>query len=181
MTNNSRNLKKVILAALMAAVTVVCTWINVPLPFTPVPINMAVLAVFLSGGLLGAYYGLISQAVYIMCGLIGLPVFSGFRGGPSVLVGPTGGYIVGYLVCSFIVGLLIKESTSIIKIVVSLIIGLAACYALGTIWFVYSSETTLWGGLVSCVFPFIPGDIIKIILATILIKKLQPLIKKELF
>ena len=85
------------LTALLAAVTAACSWISVPLPFTPVPINLATLAVFLAGGLLGAKYGSISIITYVLLGAIGVPVFNSFTGGIGIITGPTGGYIIGYI------------------------------------------------------------------------------------
>ena len=95
------------LCGLFAAVTAICSWISIPLGFTPVPVNLGTLAVFLTGGLLGKKYGPISLIVYTLAGAVGLPVFSGFRGGLSVLAGPTGGYIIGYIVAALIIGLII--------------------------------------------------------------------------
>jgi biotin transporter BioY len=102
--NKTSKTNKLILCAFFAALTAVCTMITIPLPFSPVPINLAILSVLLAGSLLGAKAGTLSQFVYVCLGAIGLPIFSNFSGGPSVLVGPTGGYIVGYIVTAFIVG-----------------------------------------------------------------------------
>lgn len=93
------------LTALLAAVTAACSWISVPLPFTPVPINLATLAVFLAGGLLGAKYGSISIIIYVLLGAIGVPVFHSFTGGIGIITGPTGGYIIGYIPAALFTGL----------------------------------------------------------------------------
>ena len=169
------------LCALFAALTAVCTFINIPLPFTPIPINLATMAVFLSGGLLGPKYGALSQIVYIMIGCIGLPIFSNYQGGVGVLVGPTGGYLAGYILGAFVVGILLKVLTSnkeknrtyIPKIVLSCIAGMLTYFALGTIWFMNLTNTGLWASLVMCVFPFILGDLLKITAATLLITALR--------
>ena len=183
MTNTKTNLRYFILAALFDAVTAVCSWISLPLPFTTVPINLATLAVFMAGGLLGSKYGLLAECVYVLCGGFGLPVFAGFRGGPSVLVGATGGFIVGYLVCALIVGLLVdkiykaglKGTRRIFFIVLSLITGLLCCYALGMAWFIHLTGSGLIEGLMGCVVPFLIGDGLKIALATVLIERLRGL------
>lgn len=161
--------------------------------FTPVPINLATLGVFLTGGILGKKYGSISLIVYILLGAVGVPVFAGFKGGLGVLAGPTGGYIIGYLAAAFLTGLLVelvftktgtdsgqrsaKSSTSrFIGIILAMITGLTACYALGTAWFMISTGTGLGAALISCVIPFLPGDAAKIIVGALLVQKLRPAI-----
>ena len=161
------------LAGLFAALIAVGSWISIPLGFTPVPVNLATLAVFLTGGLLGAKYGAVSTAVYAMVGAVGAPVFAGFRGGFSVIAGPTGGYIVGYILAAFIVGIIVTKESGIVRTAAAMIAGLAACYALGTAWFMVSTNTGFGAAMVACVIPFLPGDAIKITAGTILIRKLR--------
>lgn len=93
-----------ILSALFAALTAVGSWISIPLPFSPVPINLATLSVFLAGGLLGPAGGAASQAVFVALGAVGLPVFHSFTGGVGILAGPTGGYLIGYIAAAWIAG-----------------------------------------------------------------------------
>ena len=169
------------LCGLFAALTAVCSYISIPLGFTPVPVNLATLAVFLAGGLLGKKYGTISLAVYTLLGAAGVPVFAGFRGGFSVLAGPTGGYIIGYILAAFLIGLILDHTqnrasspaTEYLYCTIAMIVGLAACYFLGTLWFIISTGTGIWAALVACVFPFLPGDALKIAAASILIRKLR--------
>lgn len=170
------------LCGLFAALTTVCAWISIPLGFTPVPVNLATLAVFLSGALLGPKYGPVSQIVYTLAGAVGIPVFAQFKGGFGVLAGPTGGYIIGYIVASLITGLLIvvllregdkSRAVSISVYVFAMICGLAACYALGTVWFMISTHTGLAASMAMCVIPFLPGDALKIIAATLLARRLK--------
>ena len=176
------------LAGLFAAIAAVCSWISIPLGFTPVPVNLATLAVMLAGGLLGKKYGTISLTVFTLVGAVGVPVFAGFRGGLSVLAGPTGGYIVGYIAMAFVIGLLMEQCSRpgedakgkvvvVITTVVSMIAGLAACYLLGTAWFIVSTGTGLGAAMVSCVIPFLPGEVLKITAATILVRKLRRFIR----
>ena len=86
-----------VLTGIFAAIVTICSWITVPLPFTQVPINLAVLGVLLAGGCLGSKYGSLSILIYILLGAVGIPVFAGFGSGLGTLAGPTGGYIVGYI------------------------------------------------------------------------------------
>ena len=146
-------------AGLFAALTGVCAWINIPLFFTPIPLNLALIGPILAGLLLGYKFGTVSQLIYILIGITGLPVFAGFTAGIGILLGPTGGFLTGYLLCAFICGLPCKRKT------VLLTSGVLACYCLGLLWFVFSGGSSLATGFVSCILPFIPGDILKIVLS----------------
>lgn len=192
-TESYSKTKYMSLCGLFAALTAICSWISIPLGFTPIPMNLATLAVFLAGGLLGPKYGPVSITVYALAGAVGIPVFAGFRGGFSVLAGPTGGYIIGYIAAAFVVGLFCSHAFNrrqpcqterhraerglmIMRVVIALVLGLAACYALGTLWFMISTNTNVGAALVACVIPFLPGDAIKITAATILLPKLHKFI-----
>ena len=117
---------------------------------------------------------------------MGVPVFAGFRGGISVLAGPTGGYIIGYIVAALIIGLILDKwfrpenrstGRTYAVLILAMIAGLAACYLLGTLWFIVSTGTGVWASLTACVFPFLIGDAVKIIAAVILVNKLRPLLR----
>ena len=169
--------KKLILYALFAALTAVCSMISIPLPFTPVPINLATLSVFLAGGILGSKGGAISQSVYVLLGAIGLPVFHSFTGGLGILTGPTGGYIIGYIAAAWLTGFMAETlGNGFYKNIISMITGLAACYALGTAWFMYLTSNGLVASLMACAVPFLLGDAIKIVVGSILVKKLRKLV-----
>ncbi|HWQ77584.1 MAG TPA: biotin transporter BioY [Anaerovoracaceae bacterium] len=169
--------KKMILCALFAALTAVCSMISIPLPFTPVPVNLATLSVFLAGGLLGSRDGAVSQGIYVILGAVGVPVFHSFTGGLGILTGPTGGYIIGYIAAAWLTGFMIEKlGQSFMKNILSMIAGLAACYALGTLWFMYIMSTELAAALMMCVVPFLAGDALKILAGSILVKKLHRLI-----
>ena len=99
-------------AALFCALTAICSQISLPLPFTPVPINLAAFAVLAAAGLLGCRGAVLSVAAYLLLGAAGVPVFAGFRGGLSVLAGPTGGYLAGYLAAAWITGWLLKAPSA---------------------------------------------------------------------
>jgi biotin transport system substrate-specific component len=152
----------------------------IPLPFTPVPINLAMLAVFLAGGLLGPKYGTLSQAIFVLLGAIGLPVFAGFEGGLGALVGPTGGYIFGYIAAAFVVGLITGKSNrpNFLRLILAMIAGIFICYALGTIWFIISTGTGLVASLMMCIVPFLIGDALKIIAAVLLVRILKRFVPK---
>ena len=182
------------LCGLFAALTAICSYINIPLGFTPIPMNLATLAVFLSGGLLGKKYGPLSIGVYILMGATGIPVFAGFQAGVGVLAGPTGGFLIGYICASFVVGLCLDKGFGATsarphskakpssKVQFALCIGgmvggLLCCYALGTLWFAYITNTGIVAALVSCVLPFLLVDIIKILVSSMLIIRLRPILQ----
>lgn len=172
-----------ILCALFAALTAVFSQIMVPLPFTPIPINLGLLAVWICGGILGARKGAITILVYILLGAVGVPVFVGFNAGLGALAGPTGGYIVGYLPSVIVFGLLAgqgadgskgkKTLQSFMVVVVRGLAAMAACYAPGTAWFMISTGMGFFESLVLCVIPFVPGDILKLIVAVIVCDALR--------
>ncbi len=188
MTRREANVKTahrtltMILIALFAAVTGVLSWISIPLPFTPIPINLALAGVLLAGNTLGALgkpnAGAASMIVYIMLGAIGVPVFSGGNAGAGVLVGPTGGFIVGYVLTALIAGHMGSKRQGNIAIGTSLnMIAILACYALGLVWFMASTGATLMAGLTACVLPFLLGDLFKSIAVAILSGRLNKVIQ----
>lgn len=162
---------KLLLAGLFAALTAVCSWINIPLFFTPIPVNLALLGPYLAGLILGSKYGALSQIVYVLMGALGLPVFAGFTGGFGVITGPTGGFLVGYLLCSLLSGLPPRKSNTKRRILL-MITALAACYTCGVTWFMILTHSTIWAALTACVIPFLPGDAVKIAVAALLVKHL---------
>ncbi len=174
---NKISTKMICLSGLFAALTAICS--QIAFDIGPVPLSFATFAIFVTGGMLGARYGTISQLVYVLIGAVGAPVFAHFTGGFSIVSGPTGGYIVGYVVAAFIIGLIVQKININIYVIlpIAMLIGIIACYALGTVWFMYVTNRKLWDSLGLCVFPFIPGDIIKIALATILVARLKKVIK----
>jgi len=128
--------------------------------------------------MLGLKNGLLTVIVYILLGLIGVPVFSNFGAGPGVLFGITGGYIVGFIFTALIVGGAVKQFGRKIGVYVfSMILGVAVCYAFGTAWFMVwsansGSPATLGAALMSCVVPFILPDLVKIAAASVICSKL---------
>ena len=99
-----KNVRELVLVSLFAAITCILSIVSIPLPFTPVPITLQLLAVTMSSAVLGKRLGFYSQAVYTLLGAIGLPVFAGGKAGFSVLLGPTGGYIFGFMASAFVIG-----------------------------------------------------------------------------
>lgn len=157
--------KDLIFCSLFAALTAACSYIFIPLPFSPVPVNLALLPIFVAGALLGPKNGVIATIVYVLLGAFGLPVFNGGTGGLAVLTGPTGGYIIGYITCAYLSGK--------IKNPAGMIAGLLSCYTLGTLWFSFLTGTGIIAALTMCVVPFLIGDALKIAVATALVPRLK--------
>lgn len=174
MTKNKT--KSMLLCALFAAMTAVFSQIVLALPFTPVPINLATLAVILSGAVLGAKRGTVSQLVYVFLGAIGLPIFTKMAGGFMVLVGPTGGYLAGYILMAGLTGLLVEKLPQKPYVPpIAMLCGTAVLYTFGTAWYVILSKSAIPQALLLCVVPFLPGDALKIVVASLLTPKLRKL------
>lgn len=162
--------------ALFAVLIAICAWISVP---TTVPFTLQTFGIFLTVGLLGGKRGSMAVLVYILLGAAGIPVFSGFTGGIGRLLGNTGGYIVGFLASALVMWALEKVmGRKTWALAVQMVLGLIACYAIGTVWFmVVYSGTSGTVGLMTvlgwCVIPFIIPDLIKIALALVLTKRLS--------
>ena len=136
---------EITMTALMAAVT--CILAPLSIPIGPVPISFTNLAIYLSLYLLGWKRGTISYLIYLLLGLVGLPVFSGFTGGPAKLAGPTGGYIIGFIVMAVIAGLVIDNCHKPLVQLIGMIVGTIVCYLFGTIWFCIVAHYTFKAAL----------------------------------
>lgn len=168
--------------ALSAALIAICSWLSIP---TSIPFTLQTFAVCLISALLGTKRGTLAVCVYILLGAVGVPVFSGFRGGIGVLLGTTGGYIVGFIFTAIAVGLWLKRfGDGLISLALSMITGIALCYAFGTAWFMFvyaraSGSIGLMTALGWCVFPYLVPDGLKILLAVILCRRLKPILAKR--
>ncbi|MEE1056284.1 MAG: biotin transporter BioY [Acutalibacteraceae bacterium] len=165
----------IIFIALFVALISVSAQIAIP---TIVPFTLQTLGVFVSSALLGCKRGTTSILIYIFLGSIGLPIFSGFSGGVGKLTGPTGGYIVGFILTAVVVGLMCDLlGKKLWVLITSMTAGLLLCYLLGTIWFCISSKTNFISASMLCVVPFIIPDVAKIIVASILVKRLDKIVE----
>lgn len=167
------------ITAVMTAVT--CVLAPMSIPIGPVPISFTNLAIYLSLYLLGWKMGTVSYLMYLLIGAIGVPVFSGFSGGLGKLLGPTGGYIIGFIPMAIISGLVIEKCSNRMLQFGAMVLGTAVCYALGTAWFCVIMDSGVAAALGMCVFPFIPGDIAKIVIAIIVGPVLRNRLRKAGF
>ena len=141
--------------AMMAAVTCILGPLSVPIG--QIPISLTNLVIYFTVFVLGIWAGTGSYGIYLLLGAVGLPVFSGFAGGLGKLLGPTGGYLIGFIF---------------------MVVGTAVAYAFGTVWFVYLMKCSVTYALTVCVYPFIGFDIVKIVIATLLGKTVRYAITK---
>lgn len=170
------NTKKLALCGLFAALSAILSQIIIPIG--PVPVNLTHISVFVAAGLLGARYGALSQLVFVALGAVGLPVFSGFNGGLARVVGPTGGYIIAYILTAFAVGFIIDRFGKSVKVlIIAMYTGWIVTYIFGTLWYVNVTHTNFIAALLMCVVPFLLGDALKTVLSAFLIKRLIPYLK----
>lgn len=169
--------------ALFAVLMAVCAWVTIPMPKPFVQFTLQTFAMFMALATLGGRRGLYVTVVYLLLGAVGAPVFSGFRGGLSVLLDTTGGYIVGFVASALLYWLLTaKLGDSLPVVITACVLGLAVCYAFGTAWFlaVYA-RTSGPVGLVTalgwCVFPYIIPDLCKLALAVLLSRRVKKFLK----
>ena len=166
---------KIALIGVMTAITCILGPLSIPIGI--VPISLTTFAVFLTVILIGWKMGTISYLVYLLVGMVGLPVFSGFSSGFGKLAGPTGGYLIGFIFLAIISGIFIEIFRGkVYMYVIGMLLGSAVLYVFGTFWLAYHLHLSFWSALAIGVIPFIPGDIAKIAGAVIV----GPIVKRQL-
>jgi biotin transport system substrate-specific component len=164
-------------ASLAATLTAVGAYIHIPLG--PVPVVLQNLFVLLAGLLLGSRWGAISIATYLLVGAIGFPVFSGARGGIAHLLGPTGGYLVGFLAAAYLTGYISEHFRNRVAADVgAVVLGSVTIYAVGVPWLKIITGLTWGKALAIGMLPFLPGDVLKAGAAVMLARKLRPLVAR---
>lgn len=177
--------RQMTLIALNAAVISVLAPIAIPLA-GQVPISLATLAVMISAAVFGKWTGAAASALYIVLGILGMPVFAGFSSGAAVAFGLSGGYIFGYIALAYFTGLFAEKAADqtgrelYALLIAGMVIGTVVLYAIGTVWFMKFTGMTLAASLGACVVPFIPGDCIKMAVVCLLYGRLKPLASKVL-
>ncbi len=170
---------KIAIVGLMTSITCILGPISIVIPFSPVPISLGLFGILLTTTLLGAKLGILSCLMYLLLGLVGLPVFSGFTSGIGVLLGPTGGYLLGYLLVAACSSMFYsakdsrrldeashapKKAAYLLQIA-GMVCGLLICYLLGSLWLAHFMKITLGNALLIGVLPYIPADLLKLTLA----------------
>ena len=174
-TERKRNIHTTVITqiALMAALQCIISPFALTFPFSPVPVSLATLMLYLSVYILGKKNAVISCGIYLLIGLVGLPVFSGFTGGIGKVLGPTGGYMLGYLFLVYITGVVVDKWSGAGNYInylmqgFGMFLGTAVCYLFGSLWLAYQSQMSVGTALMTGAFPFIPGDLVKIIIGVL--------------
>ncbi len=162
-------LKALIYAALFAAVTAVLGIISIPLPFSPVPVSGQSLGIMLAGSILTLRQALYSVLTFVLVGVIGIPVFSGLVGGVGIVIGPRGGYYLGFLIGVAVISMLKGQNNSLWRLALANGIGgIIIVYFFGTLWLSFITGIELEKALTIGALPFIPGDLFKVFAATII-------------
>ena len=178
--NKKNSTSTMAVVALMTAV--LCVLAPFSIPIGPIPISLATFGLYLSIIILGRKRAVWVCLMYLLIGFIGLPVYSGFSGGPAKLLGPTGGYLIGYVFLTFIAGFFVdKFSKNRCLCLLSLAIGTAACYILGTAWLSYQMGLAFREAFMIGVVPFLPGDVVKIVAAVWIGLKIKKQIRSILW
>jgi len=177
MTENQTSIRGFVYASLFGALTAAGAFIVIPLP--PVPITAQTFFMNVAAILLGGTLGALSQVIYIMLGVVGLPVFAGGKAGLGVLFGPTGGYLAGFVLAAFVIGTVnrLKNNPGMLWHIFSMLIGMCLIYLLGISWLAFTAKLSFQKALAVGALPFIPGDLLKIALAALVSFKLKDRIK----
>lgn len=168
--------RNIFTVALFSALTAIGAYIFIPLPFSEVPITLQTMFTYLAGAILGGYLGALSQLIYILIGVAGIPIFA--RGGSSisVLFGPSGGYLIGFIIAAFVIGELRKIKRGVVWLCICMVVGTIIIYILGIIQLMNWAKIDLNQALVLGVLPFIFGDVIKILIATYITHRVEKIL-----
>ena len=176
--DSSNQLRMMVYASLFAALTAVGAFLAIPIG--PVPIVLQNMFVYLAGLLLGGRWGLASVGVYLLAGACGLPVFAGGLGGISRFIGPTGGYLIGYLPAVFLIGTISqKANPRVVSDVLAMICGTLVLYACGVSWLKIATGLPPAKALALGMYPFLIGDALKIAAAAVIARALRPVLRIE--
>lgn len=167
------NIRQMTLISLFAALTAVGAFISIPIG--PVPITLQTLFTLLAAMTLGSVMGASSQIIYVLLGIVGLPVFAGFKAGIGILFGPTGGFLFGFIISAYIIGKIIelKKEKNIFYYFLAGLIGTLIIYILGVTQLSLVTDMGIKKALMVGMFPFLLGDILKIIAASFIASKLK--------
>lgn len=177
--NKKMSTYRLAMIGVMTAITCIMGPLSINIPVSPVPISLTNLAIYITVFILGWKNGTISYLIYLLVGLAGLPVFSGFTSGLPKLAGPTGGYLVGFIFLAIISGWFIEKfQGKTLMYVLGMVLGTAVTYIFGTVWLAQMLGRPFIEALGMGVLPFLPGDAVKIILSVIIGPVLQKQLKR---
>ncbi|NBU32838.1 MAG: biotin transporter BioY [Actinobacteria bacterium] len=165
----------------LTAFTALCAQVSIPLPFTPVPLTLQTFAVLAGAAALGAERAVVAQSLYVGLAWLGLPILAEHKGGSEVVTGVTGGYLVGFIVASYIVGRRAArgDSRNRLDTVAAFVAGSAAIYLLGVSWLAYANDMSPKDAIAAGMTPFLIGDVVKALIAGAVLPSLWNLTKSE--
>ncbi len=169
MAVNRTKTYRLALIGVMTAILCILGPLSIPLPISPVPLSLTNFAVLLAVFLLGWKWGTVSCGVYLLLGIVGVPVFSGFSGGPAKLLGPTGGYLIGFLFLAAISGIFVEKfEQKRLVVAAGMALGMLVDDLFGTLWLASLMKLSFGQALMMGVVPYLPGDALKLIAALLL-------------
>lgn len=148
--------------------TMLGAFIRIPLFFTPVPVTLQSFFVLLSGAVLGRRWGGLSQLFYVLLGMIGFPIFAGANAGLSYLAGPTGGYIIGFVLAAYVTGEMVRKKDNFLCLALAMGLGTGIIYLTGTLWLAWTLRIGVARTFYLGVAPFLPGDVLKVVAASLI-------------
>ena len=178
MKQSKLSIQEICSIAIMTAITAVMAQISIPLPMM-VPMTMQTFAVTLAGIVLGAKCGSIAMGIYLLLGAVGVPVFSGFKGGLQSLVGPTGGFLLSFPLMAYIIGKGMELRKQKGMFVLLLCVGTISNYVVGVLMYCVVMDSSVWTAITACVLPFVPSAVIKAVLAAVMGLQLRKQLEKS--
>lgn len=177
MENQNTRLKDLVFIALMTAI--LCILAPLSVPIGPIPLSLATFVVYIMAYVLGWKRGSAAVLLYLLIGIVGIPVFSNYGAGLQKVVGPTGGYLVSYILLVCITGFVCeKVKCAYIPSILAMICSTFILYMIGSAWLAFSNHMTFGAAITAGMLPFIPGDLIKIAIASVLGKQLHERLNK---
>ena len=171
--------KEMAVTAVMTALLCILGPWSIQIPISPVPITLCTMGIYFALYVLGMKLGILSVILYVLLGAIGVPVFTNFSGGVGKLLGPTGGYILGYLFLAVICGFFLSKFPEKLPMnVAGFVLGTLVLYLFGTLWLQYQLKLTFPAALMTGVIPYIPGDAAKLLIAITVGMPLKKRLKK---
>jgi biotin transport system substrate-specific component len=167
------NVKEMVLVALFAALTAVSAWIS--LHIGPVPVSLQVFFVLLAGAVLGGNLGALSQFVYVLLGAFGLPVFAGGGSGFGILFGPTGGYLLAFIVVAYFIGKLveIRPELTYAMLTIVMLVGVVIIYLFGVVQLALVTHMSMQRAFLAGALYFIPADLVKALVAALVTQRIK--------
>jgi len=170
---NNRAVNAAIGVLFFILATTLGAYVRIPLKGNPVPITLQTFFVILSGAVLGRRLGGLSQLGYVVLGAVNFPIFQSFAFGLPYLLGPTGGYLIGFVFAAYFIGWMLESNSSARRITASFIMGSLIIYAFGILWLLCLYKMSIMRSVSMGILPFIPGDIVKVIFASIIYSKIS--------